>query len=314
MSWALTWIIKRIAIKKSIIDTPNERSSHSVPTPRGGGLAIVITWFIGLLYLNHFEIINNSLFLALLSGIILVIIGFIDDIYNISPLVRFCAQVLAAGLALYFLGGVLKLDLGFIQINSGWLLTPIAFIGIIWFINLYNFLDGIDGYAAMEAIFVSLGLFLIYNESLLLVLIAATLGFIIWNWQPAKIFMGDVGSTLLGFNVIIITLYYQNTTSVSLFSLLLLSSLFWVDATLTLLRRYKNKEKLTEAHKKHAYQRIVQSGFSHQKTVIYGIMINLILFILFYFSLYSHYVTLFFVSGIIILYIIVKKIDKLKSF
>lgn len=314
LSWCLTWIVKKIALKKSIIDRPNERSSHKTPTPRGGGLAIAISWFLCLFYLFLTDNIQCTLFYALSPGLILIAIGLLDDIYDISPRIRFLAQILVATISLYFLNGITKVNLGYFEINSVWILTPIAFVGIIWFINLYNFLDGIDGYAASETIFIALAFYTIYNENILLFLAAAVFGFIIWNWQPAKIFMGDVGSTLLGFNIIIITLYYQNTTSVSILSLLLLSSLFWFDATLTLIRRIRKKEKVTEAHKKHAYQRIVQYGFSHQKTVLLGMLINLILYSLAILSCYNKFVIFPFILGLVLLYLITFIIDKLKRF
>jgi len=266
----LTWAVKFLLIKKNIVDVPNARSSHTIPTPRGGGIAIVISWFSGLFYFFINDQIEANLFFALLSGLILVFIGILDDVFNISPIVRIVAQLITAALALFFLAGLNILELGIYEFKITILLSLVAFIGIIWFINLYNFLDGIDGYAAMQAIFMSLAFFYFTNSNYYLLLAAATFGFIIWNWQPAKIFMGDVGSTLLGFNFAVFTIYEQNTETIPIVVFLIISSIFWFDATLTLIRRFLNKEKLTDAHKKHAYQRLTQFGFSHQKTVIYA--------------------------------------------
>lgn len=310
----ITWLYRKIAIKKSIIDIPNSRSSHTIPTPRGGGVAIVIAWFLGLLYLYTEEKIQQELFLALLSGIIIVITSLLDDIYNLKPKIRFGAQFLSAGLALYFLGGLQILDLGVFSIDNVWLLSPIAFLSIIWFVNLFNFLDGIDGYASMETIFLSLAMFYFTNANIFLILAFATLGFIVWNWQPAKIFMGDVGSTLLGFNLIILALYYQNIKESSLIIFVILSAVFWFDATLTLLRRWKNKEKLTQAHKKHAYQRIVRYGYSHQKTTIFAFIINILLFILAIASNYTKQYLIFLFVVVILGYFIFNIIDKKYSF
>ncbi len=305
-----TFLYRKIAIKKSIIDTPNERSSHTVPTPRGGGVAIVTAWFTGLSYLFIKEQIEQELFFALISGIILVITSLLDDIYTLKPNIRFGAQFLSAGLALYFINGFQSLNLGILRIENIWLLTLFAFIGIIWFINLFNFLDGIDGYASMETIFLSLSMFYFTNANLFLILAFATFGFIIWNWQPAKIFMGDVGSTLLGFNLIILALYYQNIEKTPLIVFIILSSVFWVDATLTLYRRWKKNEKLTQAHKKHAYQRIVRYGFSHQKTTIYALIINILLFGIALISEYSHLFPAYLLAAIIITYFFIRLIDK----
>ena len=315
LSFALTYIVRKIAIKKSIIDTPNERSSHTVPTPRGGGLAIAITWFIGLIYLFINNRIESNLFYALLSGIILVIISFLDDIYNLNPKIRIIAQLISASLALYFLGGMKIIDIGFYKLENIWLLTPVALIGIIWFINLYNFLDGIDGYAGMEAIFISLAFYFFSNHSFYLLLTFSVLGFLVWNWQPAKIFMGDVGSTLLGFNFAVLAIYEQNTLSVSIIIFLIISSIFWFDATYTLFRRWKNKEKLSQAHRKHAYQRIVQAGFSHQKTVFFATFLNIINFVFAYMSFQNkNLCTVYFIFTLIIVFGITYLIDKKKSF
>ncbi|MCF6242163.1 MAG: glycosyltransferase family 4 protein [Bacteroidales bacterium] len=310
LSFFLTWIFRKIAIQKSIIDIPNTRSSHSVPTPRGGGIAIAITWFLSLMYLYFSNKIETNLLFALSSGIILVIISLLDDIYTLKPILRFSFQFITAFLALYFIGGLKSLDLAYFKIDNIWILTPIAFISIIWFINLFNFLDGIDGYASMETIFLSLSMFYFTDSNIYIILAVATLGFLFWNWQPAKIFMGDVGSTLLGFNLIILSLYFQNTKTISLTLFIILSSLFWFDATLTLFRRWKNGENLTEAHKKHAYQRIVQYGFSHKKTTLYALFINIILFLISIISANTQQYIMATIFSVILLYAIIFFIDK----
>ncbi len=315
ISLVLTYIVRVIAIKKSIMDIPNDRSSHSVPTPRGGGIAIVLTWFLGLSYFFYCDKIDAKLFYALLSGIFLVIISFIDDIKNLSPKLRMTFQIISTVLALYFLGGLQRVDFGFFVFENVYILTPIVFIAIIWFINLFNFLDGIDGHEASEVIFICIAIFLLFSYSVSLILAAACIGFLFMNWQKAKIFMGDVGSTLLGFNVAVLAIYLQNEEVTSIVNILILSSLFWFDATFTLFRRWRNKEKLSEAHKKHAYQRIVQSGFSHQKTVLYSIMINLVLFGLTYFSVMNNeFVLGYLLIGVIFLWLVVKLVDKRKAF
>lgn len=315
ISFITTWLVKRIAIKKAILDIPNERSSHSVPTPRGGGIAIVISIYIGLIWLFIQNLISQNLFYALLCGIILVIIGILDDIYNLSPKIRFIAQILSTSLALYFLGGLQSFNLGFTSIQAPLVLSIISVIGIVWFINLYNFIDGIDGYASAEAIFIGGAMYFITKSEIALILISTTLGFLPWNWQKAKIFMGDVGSTTLGFFLAILAIYFQNNNEFSLINWMILTSVFWFDATFTLFRRWKNKEKLSEAHKKHAYQRIVQAGFSHQKTVIYAIITNLILFSIILINIKSpKFLIPAFIIDLIFLFLITKSIDKKKPF
>ncbi len=277
-SFILTYFIRKIAIKKSMIDMPNERSSHTVPTPRGGGIAIALTWFLSISILYYCNQIEKPLFLALFSGLLLSIISLLDDIYTLKNKPRLLIQVLVAGLGLYFTGGFNSIDIGFIVFSNPYVLNIIAFFTIIWFINLFNFIDGIDGYASCESIFVIATLYFFSGESFLLFLLMALVGFLPWNWDKAKIFMGDVGSTLLGYTIIILLFYFHKTHVVSLFEGLIITSLFWFDATYTLIRRFLNKENVGKAHRKHAFQRMVQYGFSHQKTVLYGMGINLILF------------------------------------
>jgi len=262
LSLFLTLFIRSLAIRKSILDFPNERSLHKNPTPKVGGLAIAIVWFLGLFYLYITNNIDHRLFFSFIPGALLVVIGIIDDIIAIKPSYRLIFQLIVSGIALFILGGLEKLNLGFFTIENRLILSIVALLGIIWFINLFNFLDGIDGYIGMEVIFITSSVILLFNDRIAPVLLASTLGFTVWNWQPAKIFMGDVGSTLLGFNIAIFSIYYQNTSQSSLIIWLMLSSVFWFDATLTLFRRYKNKEPLSVPHKKHAFHRIVQSGFS----------------------------------------------------
>lgn len=315
LSFFLTFFIRKLAIKKSILDFPNERSSHKTPTPKGGGLAIAIIWFLGLVYFYITDNINQRLFLSFMPGILLVIIGIIDDIIAIKPVYRLIFQLIVSGLAISIIGGLEKLNLGFYIVENRLALTILALLGTVWFINLFNFLDGIDGYIGMEVIFITSAAFILFNDNIALLLLVSTLGFLVWNWQPAKIFMGDVGSTLLGFNIAIFSIYYQNTSKSSLVIWLMLSSVFWFDATLTLFRRYRNKEKLIIAHRKHAYQRIVQAGFTHQKTVIYAFLLNLIILLLSYYSLIiSQILLLCFAFNMLLLYLIVRQVDRKKSF
>ncbi len=277
LSFTLTYVFRKVAIKKSIMDIPNERSSHTIPTPRGGGLAIVVSWFIGLIILYISGEIETKLFYALFSVIPLVIIGLMDDIFSLSPIIRFSIQMFTAALALYFLGGVDELDFGFYIFKNKYILTLLFFIGAVWFINLYNFLDGIDAYASLQAIFMGLALFIFTGDSVLLILVASVLGFLFWNWPKAKIFMGDVGSTMLGFTLFVLGVYFNNNESFNFVNWLIISSIFWFDATITLIIRFKNKEKLSLPHKKHAYQRIVIYGYSHKKTVLIASVINLLI-------------------------------------
>jgi UDP-N-acetylmuramyl pentapeptide phosphotransferase/UDP-N-acetylglucosamine-1-phosphate transferase len=275
VSFAGTFIIYKVAVKRNIMDVPNIRSSHSQPTPRGGGLALVVAWYIGLFVLRFLGLIESNLFFALLSGAILAIISFIDDLYDIKPLIRIVFQFITVASGLWLIGGLTSINIENTSFDFPIVLSCIALIGTLWFINLFNFLDGIDGYASVEAILVALGLLIITRNIIFLVLIFAVLGFLIWNWPRAKIFMGDIGSTQLGYILVILGIHFNNKLQIDFLGWLILTSLFWVDATVTLFKRWRNKEKLSQAHKKHYFQRIVQFGFSHRKTVIWAIAINL---------------------------------------
>jgi Fuc2NAc and GlcNAc transferase len=280
LSFALTWVIMRFSLKRNILDIPNERSSHTNPTPRGGGLAVVISWYIGITFSFFAGCLNRNLYFALLCGILLAIISLIDDLYDIKPYIRLIAQTSAAIISLIFLNGIQPIILFGINIFPSIILDVIMVVGMVWFINLYNFLDGIDGYASVEAIMMSFALYLFAGENITLILIASVLGFLIWNWPKAKIFMGDVGSTQLGFILVVLGIYLHNEHRLSIIYWLILAAPFWFDATLTLFRRYRNNEKLSIAHRKHMYQRLVQSGFSHLQVDILLILLNTVLILL----------------------------------
>lgn len=311
LSFTLTYLIKEIAIKKSLVAEVNKRSSHSTPTPHGGGIAIALTWFSGISYLYSTDSINTSLYFALMVGVIISVISYIDDLLELSPKIRLLTQSLVALFGLYFLGGFDQINLFFFTVENQIFTNIFAFFMIIWFINLYNFLDGIDGYAGSEAIFLAIAAFILFGGAHFLVLAVAVLGFLVWNWHKAKIFMGDVSSTLLGYNIAIFTIYYANEESSNFWIWIIIFGLFWFDATLTLYRRYKNKEKLSQAHKKHAYQRLVQSGWAHDKVVIASLGLNVILLLVIYF-IPSILVAL--PLSLVLLYGCIKFVDSKKGF
>ncbi|WP_305863597.1 MraY family glycosyltransferase [Aliarcobacter butzleri] len=311
ISFSLTYFIKNYMIKKSLVATVNERSSHTIPTPHGGGIAISITWFIGLIYLYFTAQIEINLFYALLFGFIISIVSFFDDIYELSPKLRLLVQSIVAFAGLYSLGGFETLTFGIFDISNPIITNIFAFFMIIWFINLYNFLDGINGYAGSQAIFLALAGFVLFGDNHFLVLVMAVLGFLYWNWNKAKIFMGDVGSTLLGYNIAIFTIYYANEESTNFWIWIILFGVYWFDATLTLIRRKLNKEKLSQAHKKHGYQRLTQSGWSHYKVTNYSIGLNIILFFIVYFV---SNIFVAFILALIVLVLSMKFVDNKKAF
>jgi Fuc2NAc and GlcNAc transferase len=206
ISWMLTGLLRRYAVSKNLLDIPNKRSSHVVPIPRGGGLAIVLTFFGGVLLLFIISELNSSVLFGLLgAGLLVAVVGFLDDHCHVSPKWRLLAHFSAVIWALAWFGEAPELSLFGYVVNLGWLGYVAIAVSLVWLLNLFNFMDGIDGIAASEAMFVAGSGFLFASldahaglQFVAVILIGSTLGFLIWNWPPAKIFMGDVGSGFLG--------------------------------------------------------------------------------------------------------------------
>ncbi len=182
---------------------------------------------------------------------------------------------------------------------------------MLWYINLTNFIDGIDSYLSVKFIFLSVAGLLLFGGSHFAVLGVSVLGFLYWNWHKAKIFMGDVGSTLLGYTIAIITIYYANIEASNLWIWITLYGVFWFDATFTLIRRKLNGEKLSQAHKKHAYQRLTQAGWSHSKVTLYALGLNVVIFAFVYFI---PNVAISFALSVALLYAAYRFVDSKKKF
>ena len=281
-SLTLTFFIRKYAISREIMDIPNSRSSHTVPIPRGGGLAIVMVFLCSVLFMGMTSAIGKDLMTALMGGFLIALVGWADDHKCLPVLPRISAHFAAALWSVYWLGGFPSINLGFTTLHLGLMGYPLAVLGTVWMTNLYNFMDGIDGLAGGEAVTVSGGaallLFTSGNTSmaiLCLILAASAAGFLVFNWPPAKIFMGDVGSGFLGYTFAVLALASENMTDVPLIAWMVLLSVFIVDATATLVKRILQGKKFTEAHREHGYQRAVQSGFSHRKVTLWITAINL---------------------------------------
>lgn len=315
VSFSLTFIIRKIAVKKKVMDNPNERSSHSKPTPRLGGIAIVTTWFLSLFAFYLAGVLEKELFYALLSGLLIAIVSLVDDIKPVSAKIRLFVHILASAIAFYFLGGLRQFLFFNIEFEYVYFLYPIFIVAMIWFINLFNFMDGIDGYASNEAISISLILFIFSGNFVLLLLIACITGFLYWNLSSQKIFMGDLGSTQIGFILIVLGLYFHNEFDISILNWFMLAAPFLFDATYTLFLRWRNKENLSEAHKKHAYQRLVQVGYSHKKVNFILVLLNISIFMLIFIYRTFDFLKLpLTLLTIIYLYFLYQKVNKLIPF
>lgn len=287
----LTWLLAsrvRLYALERMLDIPNERSSHSSPTPRGGGFAIAVMVLGGIMLSSELGWVSKDLATALVGGgLLIATVGWIDDHKSLSPLVRFAAQFVSAGWAMYWLGGLPDLDLGVIGVHFGPAGVVIGIVGIVWGINLYNFVDGIDGLAAGEAASTGIigGLLLLGvgkpDLALVALLIAtASLGFLPLNWSPARLFMGDVGSGLLGYLFAVLAVASENSGGIPLMLWVLLLGVIIFDATVTLCRRIVNGHRWHHAHHSHAYQRLVQAGRSHSQVSSMILLFNFLLAIL----------------------------------
>jgi len=263
LSLILTGIIRRYALSRNLVAIPNQRSSHTFATPHGGGIAIVLTFQLmsGVLTFAGYIPIS-SFWLYLLAGIWVALIGLLDDIYHIPARWRLLFHFTGSTFAVYWLGGLPPLLLAGNLLDPGWLGAVAAVIFLVWLLNLYNFMDGIDGIAGIEAITVCFGGILVYGLFgntgsqwiFPLVLIAATLGFLFWNYPRARIFMGDTGSGYIGFIIGMFTIQAAWVAPELVWSWIILLGAFIVDATVTLIRRVMRGEKFYEAHRSHAYQ------------------------------------------------------------
>jgi Fuc2NAc and GlcNAc transferase len=274
---ALTWLgvglQRRIALSRGIIDVPNARSSHDRPVPRGGGLAIVAVASAGFAAMAALAVIPGALALALVvPGLLVAGIGFADDLKGVTALARLCVQLAAAALALYFLGGwaAETARAG----SAAWLLLhAVLAVGIAWSVNLFNFMDGIDGIAGSEAAFLGLGgAVLLWTQPAApgvavaaLIVGACSLGFLVWNWPPAKIFMGDVGSGYLGLVFAVLALASARGDPRWLSAWAILGATFLADSGVTLARRLLRRERVYQAHRTHAYQWLARRYGSHAR-------------------------------------------------
>ena len=285
VSAALTGAVRRYALAREVLDIPDGRSSHQHPTPRGGGLAIAISVLGGVLAAAILGWLPLSLAMALGGGgAAIATVGWIDDHADVPRRTRLIVQLAAAVWALLWLGGLPSISLGVTRLplgGAGWLLGT---VGIVWAANLYNFMDGVDGLAAAEAVTVgaSAAALLAFRGANDLGLAAALVsaaaaGFLLWNWPPARIFMGDTGSCLLGFLFATLGVATENARALPLIVWAVLLGVFIMDATLTLLRRVVRRERWYVAHRLHAYQRAVQSGLNHRAVTVGVIALNLVL-------------------------------------
>jgi len=288
-----TWCVLMWLRAKQIMDMPNARSSHEIPTPRGGGLAItplILCGFIGWFSFNGAAFSDWAMVAA---ATVLATVSWIDDRITLTAAPRFAIQIAVVSLTLSLMpqsqifGGLLPSALEKVGLGIAW----------VWFLNLYNFMDGINGITGVETACIALGLMIVAPSTipapLLAIVAASALGFLVWNWNPAKIFMGDVGSIPLGFILGYFLIKTTGSSAEGWAIALILPALYWADATFTILRRGLQRKKIWQAHREHFYQKATQGGtpatrWSHAHVSSIILVGNIALIGMAYFALTMH--------------------------
>jgi Fuc2NAc and GlcNAc transferase len=280
----LTGWIRAYALRHRILDMPNARSSHTVPTPRGGGISIVAMSLGALGIAALLGWIPAAVVIALLpGGLIVAVIGWLDDRSHIPAPWRLLVHLLAAAWVVGGAGWVAQVPMPGGDLALGWVAGPLAVLWLAWVLNLYNFMDGIDGIAGIEAVTVSavVAALLWHAQEPGLAFVvaavgAASLGFLAWNWPPARVFMGDAGSAFLGFAFGSLALITHALDALTIWAWLILLGVFLVDATVTLVRRLLRRERVYQAHRSHAYQHAARRFGSHRPVSIAVGLVNLL--------------------------------------
>ncbi|MEE4295672.1 MAG: glycosyltransferase family 4 protein [Wenzhouxiangella sp.] len=263
-------------VMKGLVDQPGGRRSHEVATPRGGGLAMVVAV---LIVVNIFAVPSPAIWG--ISGLVLLLagLGWLDDASDLPVKWRFGMQLLIAAMMLALTGTVDSVAFGSLELNWPWLWSGLGLVAVVWLINLHNFMDGSDGLLAMQGAWTGLAMAALMHPKggigalLAIVMAGACLGFLLWNRPPARVFMGDSGSLLIGGLVGLLALSGAASGLVSIWVSLIITALFVVDATATLVRRVVRGSRWYNAHREHAYQKLISGGWSHGRVLLlYGSM------------------------------------------
>jgi Fuc2NAc and GlcNAc transferase len=279
----MTYFMRVYALKKNIIDNPNERSSHSIPTPRGGGVAVVVSYILGVMLLIYLDYLSQHVGLTLIvSGLIIALLGFFDDHGHINSMFRLAIHFMVAIGVVVSLGGFSEVKI-FNNFLLGFSANIIAVLFLVWLLNLYNFMDGINGIASVEAITTLMSMAVIYfifniqlNIEILWLLSACAFGFLLWNFPKAKIFMGDACSGFLGLTLGILALIALKENLALFCAWIICLGVYIVDATFTLIRRVSSGYKMYDAHRSHSYQILSRKWNSHTPVTLLVAGINIL--------------------------------------
>jgi UDP-N-acetylmuramyl pentapeptide phosphotransferase/UDP-N-acetylglucosamine-1-phosphate transferase len=277
LSWLATRALRHWAPRMGLVDIPNERSSHNRPTPRGGGLSFVVvsSALMAWAFFNSNISLPQGFLAFMIGALVVACVSLLDDFRRLPYYVRLGVHGAGALILLVSSGWICEMEVqGDIIFHLGWLGLPLTIIWLIGFTNAYNFMDGIDGLASGQAIIAAV--IMAWLAALrgadsvtwaMLILASSVFGFLIHNWPPAKIFMGDVGSSFLGFTFAgwaVLTNEGQSS-NIPFLAWPAVQAPFIFDTALTLIIRTVRRKRLHEAHCEHFYQRLVRSGWSHLK-------------------------------------------------
>ena len=277
--------VRDYVVKQNVLDIPNDRSSHKVATPRGGGLALVATFCVTFLARSLFAELPLESAPILFFGALMAGVGWWDDKHHLSAGIRLVAQLIFAFMAVVALGA----QFGFLT-QAPFLIAGVPLpvgvstlflvLFVVWMTNLYNFMDGSDGILGLQTATVALsGAYLSFRVEApdlgfaYLLLAGSAAGFLVLNWSPAKIFMGDVGSVFCGFVLALLAIVGAATGHIGFATAVILNAMFIGDATVTLFVRLRRKKKPHQAHRSHFYQKMIQAGVSHARvSVVFGVV------------------------------------------
>ena len=281
LSFLGTWLIIYLSKRHRWLDIPNERSSHSEPAPTAGGVAFVVVFVVISIFAFRDAEAEFIYILTIMLSCFVAAMGLMDDISELPIVPRILTQFVALIGALAIFGSPVFPIFSF-TLELGWIAYLLMAMGMLWFINLFNFMDGIDGLAAVETLFICLAVaFLTFSDNtgefnkMLLILVAAVSGFLLLNYAPARIFMGDTGSNFLGYMLCVLALVSTTSGFTNIWVWCILAGIFIIDSTFTLFSRMRSGETWYYAHRTHAYQLAAGYLNSHGKVVFLATLINL---------------------------------------
>lgn len=277
VAYFLTNNVRKWAMRREILDRPNERSSHSRPTPRGGGIGIALTTAAGTIFfaaVRH-DLRSSSTVAFVVTALIIAGVSWIDDLRSLTGGVRIAVHLVVSTFAVAIIGPIPVSAM--FRSSLPWF---DAFMSVIWIVgltNAFNFMDGIDGLAGLQALVTGLGWALVASSSgsstivgIGLVVAAASAAFLLQNWYPARIFMGDVGSAFLGCVFAMMPMMAPNLANATAPAVILVWPMVF-DTSFTFLRRLRRGEAVFSAHRSHLYQRLVIAGWRHDSvSILYG--------------------------------------------